>query len=76
MSNHTDPDATVRHLLAAAGLGPSDEEVAVLAAAYGEHRAAIDALYVIPEVRYASPALIFDPTPTFADWSVPPPDPG
>jgi len=72
----TEPDATgediattVRAALAAAGLSPTEEELAGLVAGYPAFRARIDALYAIPETRYASPALVFDPAPVFTDWS-------
>jgi len=64
-----DTDITVRTLLAAAGLTPSAEEIASLVDAYPRHKAGIESLYAIPETRYESPALIFNPTPVFADWS-------
>jgi hypothetical protein len=60
--------ATVACLLAAAGLSPGADEVAVLADTYAQDRADVDALYAIPEARYTAPALIFDPVPTFVDW--------
>jgi hypothetical protein len=62
-------EAMVRSALHAAGLSPSEEEIASLAEGYGDYRAAIDALYAVPETRYASPALTFSATPVFADWS-------
>jgi hypothetical protein len=65
-----DVELTVRTLIAAAGLSPSEEEIATLIAAYPEHKAGIESLYAIPEARYAAPALIFSPTPVFADWAV------
>jgi hypothetical protein len=60
--------ATVATLLAAAGLAPSLEEVAVLVEQYPDHRAGVDRLHSLPELRYESPALIFTATPIFADW--------
>lgn len=64
-----DVELTVRTLVAAAGLSPSEEEMATLVAAYPAHKAGIESLYTIPEVRYAAPALIFSATPVFADWA-------
>ncbi len=64
-----DMEATARTLLAIAGLHPSEQEVADLVAGYPMHRAGVEALWAMPEARYAAPALIFDPTPEFADWS-------
>ncbi len=65
----TDAESTVRTLLAAAGLSPSEEEIAQMVAAYPDHKAGIESLYAIPAVRYESPGLIFSPTPVFADWA-------
>ncbi len=64
-----DLEATARTLLITAGLHPSDEEVADLVSQYPMHVAGMNALWAMPEARYAAPALIFDPTPVFADWS-------
>jgi hypothetical protein len=64
-----DPETTVRTLLDAAGLRPSQEELATLVAAYPEYKAGIESLYAIPETRYAAPGLIFSATPVFADWA-------
>jgi len=63
------PENTVRCLLAEAGLAPSDAEVASLTRLYARHKAGIESMYAIPAARYESPALIFNPTPVFADWS-------
>ena len=60
---------TVRTLIAAAGLSPSEEEIATLVAGYPQHKAGIESLYAIPEARYAAPALVFSATPIFADWA-------
>lgn len=64
-----DTELTVRTFLAAAGLAPSEEEVAALVAAYPRHKAGIESLYAVAETRYESPALIFNPVPVFQDWS-------
>jgi hypothetical protein len=69
MSETETTETTVRAFLAAAGLTPSEEEIATLVAQYPMHKAGIESLYAIPEARYESPALIFDPTPVFADWA-------
>jgi hypothetical protein len=69
MPEDVESDMTVRQFLKAAGLSPSEDEIATLAAAYPAHKAGIESLYAIPEVRYESPALIFDPTPVFEDWA-------
>jgi hypothetical protein len=69
MSNvNIDAELTVRAMLTAAGLSPGPEEITSLVQAYARHKAGIESLYAIPETRYESPALIFDPTPVFADW--------
>jgi hypothetical protein len=62
-------EITVRALLAAARLSPSEEEVAELVAMYPDYKAGIEALYAVPETRYASPALVFDAAPIFTDWT-------
>jgi len=62
-------EATARTLLEIAGLSPSEEEVTVLVAQYPTHLAGMKALWAMPETRYAAPALIFDPTPVFTDWT-------
>ena len=62
-------EATVRTLIAAAGLSPSEKELATLVAAYPDHKTGIESLYAIPEARYVAPALIFSATPVFADWA-------
>jgi hypothetical protein len=62
-------ESTVRALLAAARLSPSEDEVAGLVAMYPDYRAGIEALYAVPETRYANPALVFDAAPVFADWA-------
>ena len=65
-----DIDATVRTLLGAAGLKPSEEEIATLVAAYPAHKAGVESLYAVTEARYGAPALVFSATPTFADWAI------
>jgi citrate lyase beta subunit len=62
-------ETTVRSLLAAAKLAPSEEEIAALVVGYEDYRTGIEALYAVPEARYASPALIFNAAPVFADWA-------
>ena len=58
-------------LLTAAGLMPTAEEVAVLVAQYPSHRAGVELLYSLPELRYESPALTFTATPVFSSWGEP-----
>ncbi|HEX4244835.1 MAG TPA: hypothetical protein VHY77_04650 [Acidimicrobiales bacterium] len=62
-------EAMVRSALFAAGLSPSEEEIASLVEGHADYRAGIDSLYAVPETRYASPALTFSATPVFADWN-------
>jgi hypothetical protein len=74
----SDSEATVRAFVAAAGLTPSDAEMAVLIAGYPELRARMDTMHRLAEARYESPSLVFDPDPMFADWDaaeapIPPP---
>jgi hypothetical protein len=69
MSEILGTEVTVRTMLAVAGLEPSEEEISALISAYPRHKAGIESLYAIPETRYESPALIFDPAPVFQDWS-------
>ena len=67
----TPPDGTevtVRALVAAAGLEPSQRELATLIAAYPQLRARMDAMHKLTEARYESPSLVFNPDPTFIDW--------
>jgi hypothetical protein len=61
-------ETTVRSALVAAGLSPSEEEIASLIATYAEFQGGVETLYAVPETRYASPALIFNAAPTFANW--------
>lgn len=65
-------ETTVRALLAAAGLSPSAAEFEAICAGYPYLRAGIDALYQVPEARYADPALRFRADGTArADWAPP-----
>ena len=61
-------ESTVRTLLAIAGLDLSDAEVATLTRAYTAYREAVDSLYAIPEARYETPSLVFNPTSPPAPW--------
>jgi hypothetical protein len=62
---------TVETLLATAGLAPNAEELAVFVTQYPAHRASIELLHALPDLRYESPALIFTATPAFGDWGAP-----
>jgi hypothetical protein len=48
-------------LLAMNGITPTAEEVAQLVTAFPLTRQGVEALYVMPGVRYAEPAVTFDP---------------
>ena len=63
-----DPEATVRALLAVAGLLPSDDEIARLVVAYPLLRAAADTLYDVAEARYEETAQSFAAVPRGSDW--------
>ncbi|GAJ85829.1 hypothetical protein NBRGN_099_00520 [Nocardia brasiliensis NBRC 14402] len=58
----------VETLLAAAGLPAHPAEVSGHAVKYPDLRAAVDALYAIPEARYAVPATRFDARPGEPGW--------
>lgn len=60
--------ATIRTLLAAAGLTASEQEVEAFAAAYPANRAAADALYAVPATRYVDPALRFAAQSRITEW--------
>ena len=60
---------TVKTLLDQAGLPASDDEIAAYAAGFAIQRAAVDALYAVPEARYAEPALRFRASARIADWA-------
>lgn len=55
-----DTAATVKHMLEAAGIKCSPEELEAFVSAYPTLRAGADSLY-IEEVRYEEPALLFTP---------------
>jgi hypothetical protein len=68
--NETACEATVRGMLAAAGVSPSQDEVAALCDGYPAFRASVDALYEVAGARYADPALRFRAADTArADWA-------
>ncbi|MEV4600572.1 hypothetical protein AB0K15_24610 [Amycolatopsis sp. NPDC049253] len=54
-----DPTTVVPALLAAAGLTPSAEEIALMIAGYPALSESIEKLYAVPEARYEEPGLIF-----------------
>jgi hypothetical protein len=63
-----DSVTTMRTLLTAAGLKPTEPEIVAYAAAYPDQRAAADALYAVPAARYVDPALRFRAESRLTDW--------
>jgi hypothetical protein len=61
--------AIVVLLLARAGLRAHPDEIAALVHAYDVSQAAVESLYAVQAARYESPALVFQPNPTFVDWA-------
>lgn len=59
---------TIRTLLDAAGLPANAAEMAGLATTYLAYRAAIDALYTVPEARYVDPATRFHAAARVEEW--------
>ena len=51
-----------------AGANDTSDNIAILVEAYPGHKAGIESLYAIPEVKYGAPGLVFNAQPTFADW--------
>jgi hypothetical protein len=63
-------ETAVREMLTAAGLSPSQDEIAATCAVYPAFRASVDALYDVAEARYADPALRFRAADTVrVDWA-------
>ncbi|MDF0528962.1 hypothetical protein P0W64_11195 [Tsukamurella sp. 8F] len=58
-----DDRTIVEALLQMHGLTPPSAEVDLLVAAYAPSRARVERLYAMPGVRYAEPAVTFDPRP-------------
>jgi hypothetical protein len=58
MSN--DPTMLVNQALLAAGIVPSEEEVAALVAATPARQEAVEKLYAVAEARYEEPCLVFN----------------
>jgi hypothetical protein len=54
-----EPAVLVPALLAAAGLSPSPEEVAVLVAQHPRTLADLEALHAVPAARYEEPGVVF-----------------
>jgi hypothetical protein len=72
MSDSSDASSEIEDevagLLMAAGVQPSPEELAEIAAGHRARMDRIDRLYTVPAVRYEEPAIVFDPTPKFVEW--------
>ncbi|MCX4094929.1 hypothetical protein [Nocardia sp. alder85J] len=60
---------TMKTLLGLSQLPASDAEIAGYAVAFEFQRMAVDALYAVPEARYASPALHFRAAGRIVDWA-------
>jgi hypothetical protein len=58
----------LRRRLAAAGLHPSQDELAAMASIYGRLTPDVEALYTAPTVRYEQPALRFRAGDTGPRW--------
>jgi len=54
-------EETVRVMLAAAGITPTDEEFATFVADYPLHRSKLDTLYTVPTIKEEEPQTIFSP---------------
>jgi hypothetical protein len=65
----SDSTPVVELLLARAGLPVSADELVAFVAAYEQQLAAVESLYAVEATRYESPALAFNPTPSFVDWA-------
>lgn len=60
--------ATVRALVALAGLKPSPDEIEVMTDAYPLLISSIASLYTMTDCRYESPGIVFDAAPAFSPW--------
>jgi hypothetical protein len=54
-----DPSIVIPALLAAAGLTPPQDEIALMIADFPARADAVAKLYAVPEARYEEPGLIF-----------------
>jgi hypothetical protein len=70
MSDPEETDlTTVRLALRASALPATEQEIRMLATGYPHQRAAVDALYDAPGVRYVDPALRFRAQARITDWA-------
>ncbi|WP_019927983.1 hypothetical protein [Nocardia sp. BMG111209] len=60
---------TMKTLLGLSTLPASEAEIAAYAAGFEFQRAGVDALYAVPEARYATPALHFRAAARIVDWA-------
>jgi hypothetical protein len=63
----SDSTPVVQLLLARAGLPVSAKELVAFVAAYEQQLAVVESMYAVEATRYESPALAFNPTPSFVD---------
>ncbi|MCC6435265.1 MAG: hypothetical protein IT196_09575 [Acidimicrobiales bacterium] len=56
-----DTETTVRTMFALAGVTPPEEEMAAFIAGYPATRAALDALYAVPDTPLTDGILVFRP---------------
>jgi hypothetical protein len=64
----SDSTPIVELMLARAGLPASPDELKEFVKAYDLQLAGIESMYAVEATRYESPALAFNPTPSFSDW--------
>jgi hypothetical protein len=69
MTRSANAEAVIRILLGEAALEPDDAGVQTMVEAYSTMKEGIESMYAIPEVRYVSPGLVFNPNPTFTEWA-------
>jgi hypothetical protein len=68
-SSRADDAAAVKAMFAAAGFSPQPDEVDAFVRGYPALKAMVQMLYAVPEARYESPCLSFDPTIIPTEWS-------
>jgi hypothetical protein len=69
MPGPSDDDTAVSAMFAAAGFSPPPDELAAFVRGYPMLKGMVQMLYAVPEARYESPCLSFDPTVIPTDWS-------
>jgi hypothetical protein len=63
-----DDEMVVRALVRNVGVPATETEIAIIVNGYGHLRGMIELLYAVPEARFVSPGLHFDPTQTLTEW--------